>query len=104
VLPDDTSQVIAATTVIGRQPDAAVAPGATHTLVIDDPDGLVSKSHAVFEVDGGRLAVRDLGSTNGVVVLADDGNEIEVSSTNSTPLDDGFEVELGSFVIKIEKT
>jgi pSer/pThr/pTyr-binding forkhead associated (FHA) protein len=94
---------VSATTVIGRQPDAAAAPGATATLAIDDPDGLVSKSHAVLELDGGRLAVRDLDSTNGVVALAADGTESEVSSDSATALDDGFEIELGSFVIRIEK-
>lgn len=103
VLPDGSAHPVAGTTVIGRQPDAAAAPGATATLAIDDPDGLVSKSHAVIELNAGRLGVRDLGSTNGVVVLAADGTETEVSSEWGTPLDAGFEIELGSFVIRIEK-
>ena len=103
VLPDGTSHPVAATTVIGRQPDTAAYPGATEIFAVDDPDGLVSKSHAVLEVDAGRLAVRDLGSTNGVVALAADGSETEVSTRASIPLDDGYEIELGSFVIKIEK-
>jgi len=103
VLPDGSTHPVAGTTVIGRQPDAAAAPGATATLAIDDPDGLVSKSHAVIELNGGRLGVRDLGSTNGAVVLAADGSESEVSSESSTALDVGYEIELGSFVIRIEK-
>ncbi len=103
VLPDGTAHSISGTTVIGRQPDTSVAPGATETLAIDDPDGLVSKSHAVVELDGGRLAVRDLGSTNGVVALSADGSETDVTSGASTPLDDGHEIELGSYVIRIEK-
>jgi hypothetical protein len=104
VLPDGTSHPLAGSTVLGRQPDLAAAPGATAILAIDDPDGLMSKSHAVLELDSGRLAVRDLGSTNGVVALAPDGSETEVSTDAATPLDVGFEIELGSFVIKIEKT
>lgn len=103
VLPDGTSHPISATTVIGRQPDVATAPGATETLAIDDPDGLVSKSHAVLELDGARLSVRDLGSTNGVVALGADGDEFTVTSASSTALDDGYEIELGSYVIRIEK-
>jgi hypothetical protein len=103
VLPDGTSHPISATTVIGRQPDASAAPGAKETLAIDDPDGLVSKSHAVIELDGGRLSVRDLGSTNGVVALSADGTESDVTSDSSTALDDGYEIELGTYVIKIEK-
>ncbi len=103
VLPDGTSHPILATTVIGRQPDAAAAPGATETLAIDDPDGLVSKSHAVLELEGGRLSVRDLGSTNGVVALNADGAETDVTSASATPLNDGHEIELGSYVIRIEK-
>ena len=103
VLPDGTSHPISATTVIGRQPDASTAPGATETLAIDDPDGLVSKSHAVLELEGGRIAVRDLGSTNGVVALTAEGEESDVTSGASTRLDDGYEIELGSYVIRIEK-
>jgi hypothetical protein len=103
VLPDGTSHPIAGTTVVGRQPEAAAYPGATAVLAIDDPDGLVSKSHAVLELDAGRLAVRDLHSTNGVVALTADGTEMVVSSDASTTLDDGFEIELGSFVIRIER-
>jgi hypothetical protein len=103
VLPDGTTYPVSATTVIGRQPDAAAAPGATEALAIDDPDGLVSKSHAVLELEGGRLSVRDLGSTNGVVALDTDGIETDVTPAVATPLDDGYEIELGSYVIKIEK-
>jgi hypothetical protein len=38
-----------------------------------------------------------------VVALAADGAEMVVSSDASTTLDDGFEIELGSFVIRIER-
>ena len=102
-MPDGTTHVLAGTTVLGRQPDAAATPGATAILEIHDPDGLVSKSHAVLEIDQGRLAVRDLGSTNGVVALRADGSETEVSTTIPIPLDDGSEIELGSYVIRIER-
>jgi hypothetical protein len=102
-LPDGSGHPLAGTTVLGRQPDVGAFAGASETLTIDDPDGLVSKSHAVLVLDSGRLSIRDLGSTNGVVVLAADGSEIEVKTDASTPLDDGFEIELGSFVIRIEK-
>ena len=103
VLPDGTTYPLTGTTVIGRQPDVAAAPSATATLAIDDPDGLVSKSHAVLALDSGHLAVRDLGSTNGVIVLAPDGSEVEVGTDTATPLDDGFELELGGFVIRVAK-
>jgi hypothetical protein len=103
VLPDGTTHPLTGTTVIGRQPDVAAAPGATATLSIDDPDGLVSKSHAVLALDSGHLAVRDLGSTNGVIALAPDGSEVEVGTDTATPLDDGFELELGGFVIRVAK-
>ena len=102
-MPDGTSYPVTGTTVLGREPEVAAAPDATKTLQIDDPDGLVSKSHAVLELESGRLAIRDLGSTNGVMVLATDGTETEVSTSAATSLDNGFEIELGSFVIRIEK-
>jgi hypothetical protein len=102
-LPDGSSHPLTGTTVLGRQPEVSAAAGASQTLEIHDPDGLVSKSHAVLELESGRLAIRDLDSTNGVIALAADGTETEVATAIATPLDNGSEIELGSFVIKIER-
>jgi pSer/pThr/pTyr-binding forkhead associated (FHA) protein len=46
------------TVTVGRDPDCGI--------VVDDDQ--VSREHAVFLVDGDRVAVRDLGSHNGTFV------------------------------------
>ncbi len=70
--------------------------------MLTDPDGLMSKSHAVFEVVSGDLFVRDLGSTNGVVIIGSDDSETKVSSERAKVLS-GDEVELGSYAITVRQ-
>jgi hypothetical protein len=103
VLPNGDEHVVDGPTVVGRAPSAKAAGGEAEVLAVDDPDGLISKSHAVFEVDGGQLWVRDLKSTNGVVIVGVDESEREVPSGGSAELVDGDEVELGSYAIRIQR-
>ena len=103
VLPTGEEHVLTASTVVGRTPSAKAADGASDVIVVEDPDGLISKSHAVFELEAGRLWVRDLGSTNGVVVVGSDDSEREVSTDKPTELGEGDEVELGSYAIQIKR-
>jgi FHA domain len=99
-LADGDIHPIAGSVVLGREPDIAAAPGASGTLRIDDPARSVSKSHAVIETDGDRLWVRDLSSTNGVVVVLDDGSELVVGPAR-TALEPECDLELGSYVIRV---
>ncbi len=72
--------------VVGRDPDEA-------DLVLESSQ--VSRRHAIIENEGGRVTVRDAGSTNGVFLNADKVvNPVEV-----TRLD---EIRIGEFALKLK--
>ncbi|NYG54195.1 FhaA domain-containing protein [Nocardioides perillae] len=77
-------------------PGVVVGRGTEADIRVNDPG--VSRRHAEFGVSRGadgtvRLAVRDLGSTNGVVV---DGQKVAQS-----PLDDGSVVKVGNTTLTV---
>lgn len=66
---DGVTVTFTGSAALGRNP--AAAPGRT-PVVLDSPGMLVSKTHAVVEVDAhGALTVTDAGSTNGTTIEAD---------------------------------
>ncbi len=73
VLDDGRSFALSATSVvIGRNPEGE--PG-EQCLSIPDKTRTLSKTHARLIVQGEEWRLTDLHSTNGVVVVADDGAE-----------------------------
>ncbi len=72
--------------VVGRDPDEA-------DLVLESSQ--VSRRHAIIENDGGKVTVRDAGSTNGVFLNADK----VVSPIEVTRLD---EIRIGEFALKLK--
>ncbi|MFW2512698.1 FHA domain-containing protein [Demequina sp. SO4-13] len=80
--------------VIGRSTSAAI-PG---RLGVDDPTRTLSKLHAELEPRDGGWWVRDLGSTNGTYLRAEDGTEREVGEHGAVV--DG-DLILGDLVVRI---
>ena len=72
VLPDGEALPLHRDNVVGRRPEAA---SGMHAVVIPDPTRTLSKTHARLSLDGDAWVVEDLDSTNGVVLLHDDGRE-----------------------------
>ena len=70
-------------TVVGRSPDAQLRHGATG----------VSRQHAELVVDGGRVSVRDLGSTNGTFL-----NGVRADARELT---DGDKLTLGAATLLV---
>jgi pSer/pThr/pTyr-binding forkhead associated (FHA) protein len=103
VTPAGAREPISGVVVVGRQPAKTAFKGSDRSLKLVDPDGQMSKSHAAFEVDDAGLWVRDLGSTNGVVVITPDGREIAVDADARVAVPDGSEVELGGYVVTVER-
>ena len=101
VLPTGERLPLSSSVIVGREPTATLVAGAA-SLAVQDSDKSVSKSHAVFELSETGLTVRDLGSTNGVIVVGPDGEDTEVYGNIAVPLRPGSSVELGRFVIHIE--
>lgn len=75
-LPDGTQLPLPNNVVVGRKPDAVEG---SEILAIPDRTRTLSKSHARLVYEGGRWLVEDLGSTNGLVLLNEDGTESELS-------------------------
>lgn len=61
--------------VIGRKPQAAEG---SEVLQINDPMRTLSKTHARLRRTGESWTVEDLGSTNGLAIIDDEGNAIEI--------------------------
>ncbi|MFO1315013.1 MAG: type VI secretion system-associated FHA domain protein TagH [Burkholderiales bacterium] len=76
---------------IGRSPDS--------TLLLPDPERIISRTHAVVECRGGRFFVRDQGSTVAVVV-----NGRPVGRGHEQALVAGDEVRIAGYALRVEGT
>ena len=101
--PDGVREPIAGTVVVGRRPAKTDFKGSDRTLILKDPEGQVSKSHAAFQVDDDGLWVIDLASTNGVVVITPGGLETTAEGATRVAVPDGSQVELGRYVLTVER-
>lgn len=98
LLPDGAALPIADSLVIGRQPVSSEG-GPTAAV----PSAQVSKSQARFRISGGQLGVRDLDSTNGTVIVHSDETEERVSSVAETAIRSGDRLEIGSYVLEVQR-
>lgn len=83
-------EVTADVAILGRRPsDDPAFPGAQ---LIDVPDGgrTVSKTHARLERRGDGWLLTDLGSTNGVLVRGESGDEVEATAPVHLAADQEF--------------
>ena len=74
-LPDGTELQLSPDTVVGRRPESI---DGSAVLAIADRTRTLSKSHVRLTRDGERWIVEDLNSTNGLVLLNEDGSESEL--------------------------
>jgi hypothetical protein len=83
--------------VAGREPtlDDAVAAGEARPLLINDPNGIVSRVHARVHLEGWRVLVTDLGSANGTRVLLPHQMEQQLLPKVPIVLPPGSRVDLG---------
>ena len=88
---------------LGRKPVVGAEHPQARLLAVDDEARSVSKTHAMLEVDADALWVHDLHSTNGVWVVPAGEEAIEVTPGERALVPAGSELELGDFVIQIER-
>ncbi|WP_245993235.1 FHA domain-containing protein [Xylanimonas allomyrinae] len=81
------------TAVLGRRPTPTV-PGESVITVLQD-GGTVSKNHLRVEHADDGVWVTDLGSTNGSVLVAEDGTRTAAVPGARLALDDGVRVRIG---------
>ena len=70
-------------------------------MPVSDETRTISKTHARLELHGGTWFVVDLDSTNGVVVVTEDGTEVDVAPGVREPLVERF--FLGDAELRIAK-
>jgi FHA domain-containing protein len=76
---------------IGRSPDS--------TLLLPDPDRIISRTHAVVSQESGRFVVRDQGTTVPVVV-----NGRPIGKGRDHPLAAGDEMRIAAYLLRVEST
>lgn len=92
---------IADAVVLGRNPAPPVGLTAV-AVAIHDPAKTVSKTHALLQVAGDQLLVRDLDSTNGVWIRTDSAASRRVGPGEPAVVPSGAHLELGEFVVRVE--
>lgn len=95
VLPSGSIVPVLDGLTVGRRP---ISPDGGPTAVLASDE--VSATHARFTLQGEKLLVSDLGSTNGTVIVSSDGSEREVGAT-PVAVEPDDHVELGTFVVTV---
>ena len=106
ILVMDTGQriaLVAPRTLLGRAPVAIAPWEEADTVPVTDPDRSISKTHLAVLLDGDRLSVRELGSTNGSAVVAADGARTTLLMGQDVVVPDGARVELGDRSFTVER-
>lgn len=104
VLDDGTAVSLDADYLIGREParDSRVGSGAVRPLILRGTS--VSGVHAEVRLDGWRVTVRDLGSTNGTFVAAPGAPEWTRLGADAVELEPGWRVATGETTMAYEST
>ncbi|MDJ0335770.1 MAG: FHA domain-containing protein [Rhodoglobus sp.] len=87
---------------LGRNPVATSGHENAPVLAITDAAKSISKTHAMLEVDADTLWVHDLDSTNGVWIIQEGTDAIEVLPGERVAVPPGADLELGDLVIQVE--
>lgn len=98
VLDSGATYTLDADYVIGREPehDELVRGEKARPLMIVDPDGTVSRVHALVTLEGWEVRIADRGSTNGTFLGSDDPDRWEpVPLGSAVTLRPGARVRLG---------
>lgn len=96
---DGRRSELVGSTVLGRDPVIPEARPHATTLSFDDPARSLSKTHALIDVEAGRLLLQELNSTNGIVVTSATGIRNEMPAGSRRQLASGDCVELGEFTL-----
>ncbi len=76
--------------ILGRRPSSDPDFPSAQLISIVDDTRTVSKTHARIELKDGTWVITDLDSTNGVVIIDDDGSEIEAEPHRPLPIIEAF--------------
>lgn len=88
---------------LGRNPAATIDRPDAQLMALNDTAKTLSKTHALLEVVHGALWVHDLDSTNGVFIVPASGDAVEVIPGDRVQVPSGANLELGEYVIRVER-
>jgi hypothetical protein len=103
-LPDGSTIALTGPVLIGRDPIAQSEWPNAELLSVDDGTKSVSKTHAMFDVVSGTVAVMDLFSTNGIAFETHDGEQTPIDPGVIVYVPVGAAVELGRYRITLESS
>jgi hypothetical protein len=99
-LPDGTRIELEADTVVGRRPLMPVgSPEQVRIARLDDPEKLVSRSHALVGPADDHLRVIDLNSANGTRIITDAGDVIECVPGQAQLVQDGWSIQFAELTV-----
>lgn len=97
VQADGRRSELGISTVLGRDPVVPDARPHATPVRFDDPARSLSKTHALIDVEAGRVLLQELNSTNGIVVTTATGIRNEMPAGSRRQLSSGDCIELGEF-------
>jgi hypothetical protein len=85
------------TILVGRSPRAerTDSGGIPQLVMVDSPHGDVSRTHARIFIEGWRVLLEDIGSTNGTVITTEAGVSRRIRSGEPAIVTDGSTIDLG---------
>ena len=101
---DGTSLELLGRVLVGRAPASEPGESVDELIALEDSSMQLSKTHALFAVDGAGAFVVDRDSRNGVRLIGSDGRGGLVAPRERIPLTAGSIVEIGGRRITIERT
>jgi len=81
--------------LIGRDPEPAAGEQVEALVRLEDPQRLMSKTHAAFGQDSDGLWVADRGSRNGTQLVSPGGDVVEVPADQAARVPLGWSVQVG---------
>lgn len=81
--------------LVGRDPEAAAGESVDAVVRLDDPQRLMSKTHAAFGQDAEGVWVADRGSRNGTQLLSPGGDTVDVPAGQRMRVPVGWTVQVG---------
>lgn len=81
--------------LIGRDPEASAGESVDAVVRLDDPQRLMSKTHAAFGQDADGVWVSDRGSRNGTQLLSPGGDVVDVPAGERLRVPVGWTVQVG---------
>lgn len=97
----DASEITESVAVLGRNPTSERTSGVVQLVTLQDASKTVSKTHARIALAEEGWSVTDLGSTNGVHVIAPDGQSLRLVPGVPAILTESF--RLGDLTLHLRK-